>query len=337
MANPTPPLGYVFDGAALNQEDIYLKHQMADKAVTVTKAAIQNYIDSFFNPHGVNRGYLSSTASPIGLQFVTELTYDEQMKADPNLRKIYLARFFAENVGRLPSVLIIDSGIEYIDTGINDLTAAKVNAKGMWQGHMTSQMKITLSVTTATLSEEDTDTISTMLMAIFGPLPMVVNGFIISQPDANWELRLPISGINIGQGASVPIEGDTKSSVWTRAIDFTCEFETHILLQTPMRTFAPPVELGTPLPQVLNLVENQAIPLGFPYPLFIDHMSFGYNLRISDPTVATVTLDAPWILQPRKQGQALLLIVAPSSEPLSDGINPPANLILDIPFQVTRF
>jgi len=48
-------------------------------------------------------------------------------------------------------------------------------------------------------------------------------------------------------------------------------------------------------------------------------------------------LDAPWILQPRKQGQALLLIVAPSSEPLSDGINPPANLILDIPFQVTRF
>ena len=336
MSN-TPPLGYVFDGNALNPQDVYLKHQMSDKAVTVTKAAIQNYIDSFLNPNGVNRGYIATSSSPVGLQFVTELTYDDEMKADPNLRKVYLARFFAENVGRLPSVLIIDSGVEYIDTGINDLTFAKYHADGIWEGHLTSQLKITLSVTTATLSEEDTDTLSMILTTIFGPLPAVVNGFILSQPDARWEVRLPMSGIALGQGSSIAIEGDTKTSVWTRALDFTCEFETHIVMKLPSQKVELPVEVSVNLlPKFLNLAEDQELPLGYPYPLFIDFMRPDYTLRVSDPTIATVSMSPPWVLSPRKQGRALLLVITPTGEPLAVSENP-SHLILDIPFRVTRF
>jgi len=338
--NP-PPLGYTLTPPPGTMKEVFSNYRMADKAVTIVKSAVQKYIDSFLNPAGVNRNYLTASVSPVGLQFVTDLTYDEQMKASPNLRKTYLARFFAENVGRLPSILLIDTGVEIIDSGINDLVGASQNIDGSWEGFLLSYMKVTLSITTATLSEEDTSTLATMLALMINPLATVINNGIIREHEAPWEVRLPLSGVTLGQASSVTLEGDTKTTVWTRAVELACEFETQIGIKVPPPVYTPlqPTigQNGKPIPRFLNFTPNQEIPLGGSYPLLIEGMLLDYYLGVSDPSVALVTSEPPYMLQPRAQGRCLLLVIDRSAK-ANDGTNitKSSGYITDVPFIIVR-
>ena len=336
------PLGYTLVPPIGTPRDVYTDYRMVDKAVTIVKSAIQRYVDSFLNPNGVNRKFLTSSVSPTGLQFVTELTYDEQMKASPNLRKTYLARFFAENIGRLPSILLIDTGVEISDPGLNELVGAQVGPDGLWEGLLLSLMKVTLSITVATLSEEDTSTLATMIAMMISPLSTVVNHGIIRDQDAFWEVRLPMSGVALGQASSVTLEGDTKTTVWTRAVELACDFEAQIGIKRPIPSYVPPLiptigKNGKPIPSFMNLLPNQDIPLGAAYPLMINGMLKNYYLGVSDPTVALVTSEPPYLLQPRKQGRALLLVIDRSAplESTSTTLKS-SSYITDIPFIVVR-
>lgn len=337
-----PPLGYTLTPPPDTLKETYVEYRMVDKAVTIVKSAIQRYIDSFLNPNGSNRKFFTSALSPVGLQFVTDLTYDEQMKVSPNLRKTYLARFFAENVGRLPSILIIDTGIEILDPGLNELVGATMGADGSWEGYLCSLMKVSLSVTVATLSEEDTSTLSTMIATMISPLATVINNCSIHDHDSPWEVRLPMTGINVGQGSSVTIEGDSKTTVWTRAIDLVCEFEAIIGLKQSPYTFVPPPIAtvgndGVPLPRFLNLSPNQEIPLGASYQIMVEGMLNTYYLGVSDPSVALVTSEPPYLLQPKSQGKALLLVIdrSANAENATTKIKS-AGYVADLPFIVVR-
>jgi len=336
-----PPLGYTLIPPPGTLKEAFTDYRMVDKAVTIVKSSIQKYIDSFLNPKGVNRQFLTASMSPVGLQFVTELTYDDQMKVSPNLRKTYLARFFAENIGRLPSILLIDTGVEFIDPGINDLVGAGMNVDGSWEGFLLSYMKVALSITTATLSEEDTSTLSTMLSIMFSQIATVLNNYVLHEEGSSWEVRLPLTGMTLGQASSVTIEGDTKTTVWTRALDLSCEFEGWIGIKQPPPVYAPPlmVTIGgvsKPIPTFINLSPNQEIPLGLSYPLLINGMLEQYYLGVSDPNVALVTSEPPYVLQPRAQGNALLLVIDRSVNSKSDIGTTSASYITDIPFIITR-
>jgi hypothetical protein len=316
---------------------------MVDKAVTVVKSAVQQYLDSFLNPNGINRQFLTSSVSSVGLQFVTELTYDDQMKVSPNLRKTYLARFFAENIGRLPSILIIDTGIELLDGGLNDLVEARMHYDGSWEGHLLSHMRISLSITCATLSEEDTSALSTMISMMFIPLATIVNNAIIrDEENSCWEVRLPLTGVAIGQASAVTLEGDTKTTVWTRSIDLACEFEATIGIKQPPYTIAfPPTAIvgqnGKPLPTFYNLIPNQEISLGMPYRLLVEGMLQQYYLGVSDPSIALVTSEPPYSLQPKAQGKALLLVIDRFVDAdLKNSIVKSPSYVMAIPFIVTR-
>jgi len=336
-----PPLGYSLISPPGTLKEVFSNYRMADKAVTLVKSALQKYVDSFLNPAGLNRKYLTSAMSPVGLQFVTDLTYDDQMKTSPNLRKTYLARFFAENIGRLPSILLIDTGVEILDPGLNDLVGASQNIDGSWEGFLLSYMKVSLSITTATLSEEDTSNLSTMVALMINPLSTVVNNGVIRDPEAFWEVRLPISGMTLGQASSVTVEGDSKSTIWTRAVDLVCEFETQIGIKMPPPTYTgiPPTigQTGKPIPRILNLAPNQEVPLGSRYPLMIEGMLRDYYLGVSDPSVALVTSEPPYVLQPRSQGKCLLLVLDRTANAES-GVNRDKNscYVHDVPFIIVR-
>ncbi len=336
-----PPLGYqIIPDSFDTLKDIVTEHRMVDKSVTIVKSAIQQYIDSFLNPNGVNRSYLTSSLSPVGLQFVTDLTYDEYMMVDPNLRKTYLARFFAENTGRLPSILIIDTGIEIVDMGINELISARITPDNYWECKLLSVVKVSLSITIATLSEEDTSTLATILATIMHPLPIVVNTNIITAPNSAWEVRLPMSGITLGQASNMTIEGDSKTTIWTRALDMTCDFETTFGFKQKGMSFIQPAkprigDNGLPIPKFHNLELNQEVKLGYPYPLFIEDMLTRYYLGVSNPNVAIVSDTPPYILQPKAQGRALLLVL----DRLATGKGTEGKsgrYIHDVPFIVVR-
>ena len=342
MTTTQPPLGYTLTPPPGTLKEVYADYRMVDKAVTIVKSALQRYIDSFLNPNGANRKFFTSALSPVGLQFVTDLTFDDQMKTSPNLRKTYLARFFAENIGRLPSILIIDTGVEIVDSGLNELIGSTINAEGMWEGLLSSIMKVSISITVATLSEEDTSTLATMIVTMINPLATVINNCAIHDPNSPWEVRLPATGISLGQGSSVNIEGDTKTTVWTRSVDMICDFETQVGLKQYPFAYVPPMvarigDNGLLIPRFLNLMPNQEIPLGTSYPIMVEGMLYNYYLGVSDPSVALVTSEPPYVLQPRAQGKALLLVIDRSAVP-NNGTNKEKSscYIADVPFIIVR-
>lgn len=334
------PLGYSLNTPPETPGDVFSK-PTADRAVTITKAVLQKYINDFLDPKGRYRGYLKATSSPSGLQFVTELTFDEDMKAEPNGRKTYLARFFAENTGRLPCVLIVDQGLENVDPGINAVMS-RFQVGNIIYSKVAFIAKINISVMVATLKQEDTDILGSLMTNILGVMTDVV-GHVIREKGQPWEVRTPLT-INPGQISNVPIEGDTKTQVWTRNVDMALEYETLLTFQqeVPALTMEQPIEsfIGnrTVLPEVLNLQPNQKISLGSAYQLVIRHMTYSQRLTVSDPRVALVNQEQPFFLQPRAQGKAILYILDSALPQGEDLTNDQQNkqMVLAIPFEVTR-
>jgi hypothetical protein len=332
-----PPLGYITNPKPETNRDL-VSLRVADKAVSVTKSAIQGFINSFVDPNGANRNYATSVLSPQAVQFVTNLTYDDEMKTDPNQRKLYLSRFLASNTGRLPAVLIIDAGIQYVDLGLNDLTDANY-VNGRWQARFLFFIKVSLSIVVATMSEEDTDTLGTFLMLMFGPLANLINNYQIQEPGQSWIVRLPLT-MTPGQSSSTPIEGDTKSVVWTRPLDLVVDFETIIGIDQADVNIALPPEavvggLDIP-PNFLNFEPNQAIQLGSPYPLMIERLQADHVLAVSDPNVALVSSEPPFAIIPRRQGRALLYVFKRFGVAVDpDNQDKNGRLVMDIPFRVT--
>ena len=340
MKRPTP-LGYIKATDPQSTKEAFADWRVADRSVSLAKSAIQNYFWSFLSPNGANRGFITSAASPVGVQFVTDLSYDEEMQQNPNQRKTYLARFFAENTGRLPSILLIDTGVEYQDQGVSDLIGSSVRGN-RWAGDLLFLLKINLSITVATTSEDDTSTLASLLLTILGPLSNALNNYIIHERGSKWEIRLPIAAINIGQASSVQIEGDTKTTVWTRSIEFPIDFESVVSISQDLdsvTTFAAYNRTDTQdlKPRFLNLAPNQAVSLGSPYPLIIQDMRLPYVLRTSDPDIALVSQEPPYLLQPRRQGSALLLVIDTQGNVGRGTKEEPVNqrLVMDIPFRVT--
>ena len=334
------PFGYSFNTPPETERDA-LKRPTADRAVTITKSATQKYINDFLNPKGRYRGYLEAMSSAHGLQFVTELSYDEEMKTDPNKRKTYLARFFAENTGRLPCVLLIDQGLEHVDPGINAIIQG-FQVGDTFRCRAAHICRINLSVMVATLSQEDTDILGSQMVSIFGCMSDIVNNHMISEPDEQWVVRIPLT-VAPGQISNVAVEGDTKTQVWMRNLDVVMEYETVLSFEEKLPTskWEPPLEgfVGGQevLPVVLNLLPNQKISLGAAYPLMIQYMRFEYTLAISDPRVALVSQEQPWQIQPRAQGKALLYVLNKKIAPLEDAQNHNQNqqLVISVPFEVT--
>lgn len=335
----TTPLGYIKATDPQTTREAFSDWRVADRALSITKSAIQNYLWSFLSPDGQNRKFITSSMSPLGIQFVTDLSYDEEMQANPNQRKVYLARFFAENTGRLPSILIIDTGVEYQDLGVADLVGSSVR-NGRWEGELLFYLKISLSIMVATTSEEDTGVISSLVLAILGPLSNALNNYLIREPGSKWEIRLPLAALRIGQASSIAIEGDTKTTIWTRALDLTVDFESFITLvqDLPKVEVDPNLDLDTVIkPEFLNFSVNQAVSLGQPYQLIIQNMRKSYFLAVSNPDIALVTMEPPYILQPRRQGTALLLVLDRAGPQGRGYEEEPVNqsLVMDIPFRVT--
>jgi hypothetical protein len=264
------------------------------------------------------------------------------MKTDPNKRKTYLARFFQENTGQLPSILIIDAGMEDGDPGINSLTQG-FGFQNQWYATGVYMVKVSLSILVATYSEEDTTTLSGVVYYILTSLVDFIKAHIINSPENKWEVRLPLSGVAAGQLTASSVEGGTKSQYWTRSIDITVDFETAIEMRMPTpRVLLPAIGIvssseGGPLPRVLNLEPNQSIQLGMPYTLLIENMQLKHTLGVSDPSVALVSMSEPlWYLQPRRQGNCTLYIFD-STLPMNKDAYPATkqNLVVDIPFKVS--
>lgn len=265
MPETPPKEGYIFRAAPRSVQEA-VSRASHDRIKSITKQAIQHYIEQFLNTSGVRRSITEAVGS-LSRLFITDT---DTLTTDPTLRPTQLARYYNEIRERLPAVLIVDSGMEWVDPGLNVLdNATQIGSKGelgqpmMWQGQFPLTYNIPISIIAAAQDQESADALGSFLTLVFGPLRNISGGTRITGRDDKgdtWEVRLPLT-FTPSPTTNSSINDDPKDSVWAMTIDLLVQFEDRIVLEQEMSQVAFP---ATGRVNVSDLSESLVPIIEFP-------------------------------------------------------------------------
>ncbi len=265
MADTPPQDGYIFRAAPKSVQEA-VSQVSHDRIKSITKQAIQHYIQAFLNTDGVKRSITEAVGS-LSQLFVTDT---ETLTTDPTLRPTQLARFFNDIKARLPAILIVDSGMEWVDPGLNVLDhATNLGDRGefgqatMWQGQFPLTFNIPITIIVAAGDQESADALGSFLTLVFGPLRNISGGNRITGRDDKgdtWEVRLPLT-FTPSPTTNSAINDDPKDSVWAMTIDLLVQYEDRIILEQEMAQVALPM---TPKPNTADLAGDLSPIIEFP-------------------------------------------------------------------------
>lgn len=260
-----PPEGYIFRAAPRSVQEA-VSQASHDRIKSITKQAIQYYIEQFMDTSGVKRSITEAIGS-ISKLFITD---KDILVTDPTLRQTQLARYFNDIRERLPAILIIDSGMEWVDPGLNVLDhVTNFGPKGqlgqptLWQGQFPLTYNIPISIVAAAGDQESADALGSLLTLFFGPMRNIGGGSRISgrlDKGDTWEVRLPLT-FSPSPTTNSAINDDPKDSVWAMTIDMLVQFEDRITLQQEIPQIAFP---PTSRVNIADLAETLAPIIHFP-------------------------------------------------------------------------
>ena len=295
MSENNPNAGYIFRAAPQSVQEAVSKASH-DRIKSVTKQAIQYYIQQFMNTDGVKRSITEAVGS-LSQLFITD---KDSLQTDPTLRPTQLARYFNDIRERLPAILIVDSGMEYVDPGLNVLDHAtnfgdsgEIGNSRFWQGQFPLTYNIPITVVAAAADQESADALGSFLTLIFGPLRNIGGGQRITGRDDKgdtWEVRLPLTFVPSPTTNSA-INDDPKDSVWAMTIDMLVQFEDRIILQQELAEVAFPAQCDTQNP---NLGGTISPKIEFPEELKLNetkqirvrNLQDGQRIVLSDGKIA---------------------------------------------------
>jgi len=159
MADTPPADGYIFRAAPRSVQEA-VSRASHDKIKSITKQAIQHYIQGFMDTDGIKRSITESVGS-LSKLFITDT---DTLTTDPTLRPTQLARYFNDIKARLPAILIVDSGMEWVDPGLNVMDhATHIGERGefgqpkLWQGQFPLTFNIPITIICAAGDQESAD------------------------------------------------------------------------------------------------------------------------------------------------------------------------------------
>ncbi len=252
MSETPPKEGYIFRAAPKSVQEA-VSRASHDRIKSITKQAIQHYIEQFMNTDGVRRSITEAVGS-LSKLFITDT---DTLTTDPTLRPTQLARYYNDIRERLPAILIVDSGMEWVDPGLNVLDhATQIGPKGdqgqptLWQGQFPLTYNIPISIIAAAGDQESADALGSFLTLVFGPLRNISGGTRITGREDKgdtWEVRLPLT-FTPSPTTNSAINDDPKDAVWAMTIDILVQFEDRIILEQEMVQVAFPATpvVGTP-------------------------------------------------------------------------------------------
>jgi hypothetical protein len=242
--NPNP--GYIFRAAPKSVQEA-VSRASHDRIKSITKQAIQYYIEQFMNTEGIKRSITEAVGS-LSKMFITDT---DTLTTDPTVRPTQLARYYNDIRERLPAILIIDSGMEYVDPGLNVLdNVTHFGSRGelgnplKWQGQFPLTYNIPISIVCAAADQESADALGSFMTLIFGPLRNIGGGQRITGRDDKgdtWEVRLPLTFVPSPTTNSA-VNDDPKDSVWAMTIDMLVQYEDRIILEQEMADVAFPIQ-----------------------------------------------------------------------------------------------
>ena len=178
MAETPPQDGYIFRAAPKSVQEA-VSRASHDRIKSITKQAVQHYIQEFLDTTGGKRSITEAVGS-LSQLFITDT---DTLTTDPTLRPTQLARYFNDIRARLPAILIVDSGMEWVDPGLNVLDQATgFGEKGAfgqnlkWQGQFPLTFNIPITIIAAAGDQESADALGSFLTLVFGPLRNISGG-----------------------------------------------------------------------------------------------------------------------------------------------------------------
>ena len=287
MATP-PPAGYLNRKIAESVQEAVARYT-SDHIKSITKAAIQEYIDSFLNTKGGNRE-LFSAITKSGLQYITDKSFDPE--SDTTLRKVQLARFFEQIHRELPTILIMDTAFEIVPSNFTGIDAAYIE-NGFWYGTMAIVRRLQISVVAGTRDQSTTDIFHSLLSVLFGEMRFISGGTFLRGNHADGETWV----INMGPPSSLntvtkeKVSDDPKDTIYLFNLDLpNIIFEDRVTVRQPMGKFGggqgnmnPEGAELLPIiyaPSTIPIDETGQVRLKYFQPL-------NHNIIINDPNIAT--------------------------------------------------
>ena len=281
-----------------------------DKIKTLTKLKLQDYISSFFDRVSDNSSLLGSV-SPRFINYNIDNSFDP--KVDPTQRKLQIARYFDKLKGILPSILIVDGGVEAINHNIGLIGDAYAEG-GDWHGAFPIYRKIPISVVMAARDVDEADEMSGVVSLMFNELRNLAGGsYITGKPEEGetWVITLPNAAVSIGglQEASIP--DDPVDKVWYSEATIDVFFEDKLQVKTKMPSFVGSgIKVGNADLKTVTfkpeITVPSTIPIGSQTPVYINNFQNNYRVILSDSKVATLSYNM--MLTPRRFGKFTIMV-----------------------------
>lgn len=280
-----------------------------DKIKNFTKLKLQEYIESFFTK-GYNHSLLSAV-SPRFIHYNTNRSFDP--KTDPTQRRMQIARYFNELRNIIPSILIVDGGINPIAQSIGLISDASIVDR-VWRGYYPIFRSIPISVIAAARDMDEADEMSGIVSLMFNELRNVAGGSHISgkwEEAENWVISLPNNPVEIGALSEISIEGDPIEKIWYAEATFDVVFQDMLAIREDVAN----IEMGgnavntsdtTKLKVPIIYVDDQ-VRINEQPTVRIENFQDSYRIVLSDSNIATISYTMK--LTPRKLGFVTLQVI----------------------------
>lgn len=223
MTEEEKPADYIYSAVPRSKRESVAKNAEARVTETV-KSAVQSYFKRYLDPDGIHREMLNLTAG-FSVQFETRIKGSRDNE-DPSIYQVQLERYWGELRTRLPCIIIVDSGFEYVSPGIGGITDSwpiNVNTSSI---QLTMLANVTMDLKIAALDETSCADIRDILVYILGPLSHANKGHVIrsNRPEDRWEVRMPLEIQTSGLERS-SVTDDPKDILWSTSIGIQATFE----------------------------------------------------------------------------------------------------------------
>lgn len=269
-----------------------------DRLKSIAKNSIEQYLRRFLDSTGDQHATIGAIAKG-AITYVTDKSVDATQ--DVTRRTTQLVRLFNEVRQKVPSIVIIDAGMESIPSGLMSglLHAAVIDYK--WQGWFNKQFRIPLTIAILTQDQESTDQLMEVIELCFNNLRQIAGGSALrsDKPEDAWEVRLPLT-FDISGTAGENVSDDPKDQLWIATLSLTVDAEDTFALELPMSVdfsegFDRSVsegatpgssDLSASLPPVITAPSQMRV--GQQYSVQFERLRITHRVVIDQPMVATI-------------------------------------------------
>ncbi len=280
-----------------------------DRIVSIAKTALQSYIASFMDTNGINR-HITETVSRQALQYVTDKSLANS--PDPYYKPTQLARMFNDIRQAVPAILVIDSGLDWIEPGLGGGFERASVKDGKWQGWYRIIADIPVVVAVVSQDVETTTFLQNVLAIFFKQLRREAGGNRMFKEGDTWEVRLP-TNFSATVGAATNVANDPRDQLWAATIELVLQAEDLFCVEKQIvRTeidggVVNEPNLASKYPPIIDIPEAVRIQDG-PFMAVISQLNDNHRIVISNPQVATIDVQA-MLVTPQRTGSFDLMVI----------------------------